>query len=120
MHDLFWELNQERRIGDLQSDINRSTNQSDTVIRRLEARVDRLALINTALWEITMKRLNISQDELEAKVTEVDVRDGLLDGRIRPDNQPLRCAACDRTLMQRHRTCLYCGQAHAPSTSLAV
>lgn len=120
MYNLAWDFYQQRQITDLTGDIARSRTESQQRVRELEDRIDRLALINTALWELSLARLGITQEQIEAKVREVDLRDGRLDGRLKPTSPPLACAACGRTLMARHRRCLYCGQEHAPDTSTAV
>ncbi|CAG0975598.1 hypothetical protein PHYC_01483 [Phycisphaerales bacterium] len=120
MINFAWDFYQQRQIGELKTDQLSDSREHSAAIQRLEDRLDRLALINTAMWELIVARLGLTQQEIANQITEVDLRDGVLDGRIRPNDAPLKCSQCGRTLMQRHRTCLYCGQNHQPDTSAAV
>jgi hypothetical protein len=77
-------------------------------IRDLRHEVGRLQLINQALWELIRGRLNVTDAELEQKVTEIDLRDGVQDEAI--TIVPLKCPTCGRVSSSRHWKCLYCGQ----------
>lgn len=71
--------------------------------------MDRLALLTTALWSLASERLGITEEELQARVQQIDLSDGKLDGRVAvPTSQ---CPKCSRQISRRHRTCLYCGTA---------
>lgn len=74
----------------------------------LEDRLDRLLLVCTALWELLRDRTELTEEDLLAKVQEVDLRDGQADGKI--SRTVKKCPACGRTMSLRHRQCLYCGQ----------
>lgn len=76
-------------------------------VRDLEFHVARLSLLNQALWEVVRERLNIADADLEKKITEVDLRDGVQDGAM--TNGPLKCPQCGRVSNSRHWKCLYCG-----------
>ncbi|MCC6144405.1 MAG: hypothetical protein IT368_11425 [Candidatus Hydrogenedentes bacterium] len=77
-------------------------------VRDLRYQVERLALLNQALWELLRARLNLSDAELEAMAQQVDLRDGVADGKM--TQQPVRCPTCARVSNSRHAKCLYCGQ----------
>lgn len=79
-----------------------------TEVVMLRAQVERMALLNQALWELVRARLQLSDADLERMVNEVDLRDGVADGRITP--QPVRCPSCGRVSNSRHDKCMYCGQ----------
>ena len=51
-------------------------------LRLLEQRVNKLGMVNQALWEIVSKDQGYDNDKLLAKLAEIDLRDGQLDGRI--------------------------------------
>lgn len=89
------------------SHISQTTNliQSDVVCLRDE--VERLSLLNQAMWELLRERLRLSDDDLEKKAQEVDMRDGKPDGKM--SRHPLRCPQCGRVTNSRHKKCLYCG-----------
>lgn len=73
----------------------------------LRRQVERLSLLNQALWELLRDRLGMTDAELEAKAAEVDLRDNQADGRITA--HAVRCPKCGRVNNSRHAKCLYCG-----------
>ena len=70
-------------------------------------KIDRLVLIHRSMWELVRASNNLSEDDLLKKVTEVDLRDGTLDGKI--ITPPKKCSGCHRLISRRHRRCIYCG-----------
>lgn len=79
----------------------------EDIATALEDKVDRLALICRAMWELIRERYNLSEEALFDKVTEVDLLDGSLDGKVRIP--PKKCSRCGRTVSKRHMRCIYCG-----------
>lgn len=77
-------------------------------IREVRMQLERLTLMNQALWELLRERLQLSDAELEQRVAEVDLRDGVADGKLTPT--AVRCPSCSRVCNARHAKCLYCGQ----------
>lgn len=77
-------------------------------IRELEQQVQRLMLLNQALWELLRDRLQLTDGDLERMAHEVDMRDGVEDGRM--TDTALRCPTCGRVSSSKHWRCLYCGQ----------
>jgi hypothetical protein len=57
--------------------------------------------------EILRDRLGISGEEIEAKIHEIDMRDGKLDGTFRLP--PKTCKECGRVSGPASASCLYCG-----------
>jgi Fe2+ or Zn2+ uptake regulation protein len=78
-------------------------------IKRLDRRIDKLVLVNQALWELVQEKTGLSEIELKSRVLEVDARDGAIDGRL--GATVLHCAKCGKAIAHHHRTCMYCGQA---------
>lgn len=74
---------------------------------RLEDRIERLLVVTDALWELASEALGLTDDQLTAKVVEVDARSGAVDGRrarvIR------RCPTCDAAIAHGRPTCAFCG-----------
>ena len=70
-------------------------------------KMDRLVLICRAMWELIRASNNLSEDDLLKKVTEVDLRDGTLDGKM--TIPPKKCPNCNRLMSRRHTHCIYCG-----------
>lgn len=76
--------------------------------RLLEVQVERLSLLNQALWEILCDKLGLTDAELMKMAEEIDVRDGKRDGKITA--RAVRCPQCQRVNNSRHSQCMYCGQ----------
>lgn len=76
-------------------------------LRRAHERTDRLALVCQALWELLRERAGLSENDLVQRIREIDLRDGVADGRITP--VPVVCPACHRQSTSRREECLYCG-----------
>ena len=76
-------------------------------VSELMRKVYRLELLNQALWKLARDRLSLTEEELEAKTKEIDLRDGVADGRI--SEVPLKCPSCGRVSSSRFWKCLYCG-----------
>ena len=75
--------------------------------KHLEERVAYLALICRALFELLREKTGITEQELAAKITEVDLRDGKADGRMTP--LPKKCPSCQSMMAPRFNRCLFCG-----------
>ena len=78
-------------------------------VRVLEQQCERLNLAAMAMAEILRDCLGVTEKEIEAKLTEIDLRDGQVDGKVRPS--PLSCSKCQRTNAANRQRCLYCGDA---------
>ena len=78
-------------------------------VARLEAKVDGLALVSQALWELVRERTSLTDADIRAKVSEIDERDGRVDGRLL--GTPSNCEGCGRTVHTRQAACMYCGTA---------
>lgn len=74
----------------------------------LEAQLDRLLLANEAMWTLMRDKLGLTDNELLDRITEIDLSDGQLDGRVR--KTPVSCPKCKRTIARRFTRCMYCGQ----------
>lgn len=73
-------------------------------------RLEKLQLVTQAMWEILRERHGVTDEELEAKILEVDLRDGTKDGRMA--RAVAVCGTCGRkTGVRHHRACFYCGEA---------
>ncbi len=76
-------------------------------VGQLEEKLDRLALICRAMYELLQETSGVSDEQLSAKITEVDLRDGKADGRVTPQQKP--CPECDAMICARFNRCLFCG-----------
>lgn len=115
---MLWDFIQQGQIGRAEwtaQDANATAKDSLSETRLLKAHlqtleqtVERTALAAMALAEILRDRLGVTEAEIEAKVQEIDLRDGRLDGRVRTQIQA--CQHCQRPNAAHRRACLYCGQ----------
>ena len=74
----------------------------------LENKIESLALTCHALVEI-LRQHGITSEMLAAKMEEIDLRDGKLDGRMSPVSKA--CGRCGRRNSKNRTNCLYCGDA---------
>jgi hypothetical protein len=95
----------------------RDTRDLEEQVRLLEHQLGRLALASVAMAEILRDHLGISGELIEAKIHEIDLRDGKLDGTFHP--LPKTCKECGRVSGPICVTCVYCG-AMLPNESLLV
>ena len=83
--------------------VDRSAHQ----IEHLERKVDKLSLACQALWEMLCERTGLTDDQLLIKMQEVDLRDGVADGKM--TRRVVECPACHRNSTTKRAKCLYCG-----------
>jgi len=112
MIDFIWNLKQESRIAEAQTDASRAKDEITTYknrIRDLEFSLNRMALVSQAVWELLSSRLGIPESELLARISEIDLRDGVADGRM--SAQVSHCSDCGRPVNTKRSRCIYCGTA---------
>jgi hypothetical protein len=85
----------------------RETRELEREIRDLKRQVEHLTLVSGALMEVLRDQLGIPGEQIEAKIREIDLRDGQLDGKFQPPAKS--CGACGRVSGARNATCIYCG-----------
>lgn len=88
---------------------------AEMLARELKWNVDKLTLVNQALFELLQEKFGLTEAELMAKMTEIDMRDSHLNGQA-PHSGPVACEACGKTYSKRHNHCLYCGHVNAFSS----
>ena len=80
--------------------------QAQNEVRLLEVNLAKALMINEALWEIIRDKLQLTEDDLNRKLYEIDMRDGVLDGK---NEIPVtECPNCKRKVSNRHPACIYC------------
>ena len=113
MLNTVWDLYQSYRISELDGKISdvQTARTQDAVARdaafRLEDKVDKLALICHAMFELIQESTGISEDQLRKKIVEVDLRDGQADGRVTP--RAKKCPKCEAMMSPQFGRCLFCG-----------
>lgn len=111
---MLWDLIQHYQIGQLGAKVDRMHDASnrEAIARdanlQLADKVEGLALVTRALFELLQESTGVSEDQLRAKITEIDLRDGQADGRMTP--KPKKCPKCDAMMSPRFGRCLFCGE----------
>lgn len=83
--------------------------QSQQNIDLLRCDIERLLMICEALWSMIREQHGYTDEELYRRVTQIDMRDGRLDGRVAP-SPPAKCPHCGHVLAKRRPVCLFCGK----------
>ena len=107
-----WEWYQQNRILNAEtsaSDARRRADSAQAKSETLQQQVDRLTLMNAALWTILRERLSLGDVDLLERMDQLDASDGAIDGRYRPP--PRLCPACLRRSASTSPRCMYCGRA---------
>ncbi len=73
----------------------------------IEDRMERMLLVIEAMWSL-MRENGLTDDDLAARIRELDESDGTADGKRTP--QPVRCTACDSMVSPRRTSCAFCGE----------
>jgi len=110
MTNMFWAMHSVRAANEAASTANRSAakaRDARTTAKQLENRVDQLVLVCMAMWSLLREKTDLSEEDLAARVQQIDLQDGSLDGKVK--RELARCSHCGRTLSRRHVRCLYCG-----------
>ena len=110
---MLWDLYQQYRIEQTDGKLDRVETAaagdaaSVRAALRLEEKVDRLALICRAMFELMQESNGIPEERLKAKVLDIDLRDGHADGKVSP--QQRRCPKCKAMMSPQFGRCLFCG-----------
>jgi len=109
--DLIWDIYLQRQINDANASANQAHQKATDQqyhIKQLEQSIDKLVLINMAIWNLLKTKTGLTEADLLKEMETIDLRDGVADGRITPSAS--LCPKCGRTVSSRHKRCLYCGQ----------
>lgn len=83
----------------------RSKNDTNKLLD-LSERIDQLVLVLEAMWSL-LREQGLSDDQLRARIAEIDAADGLTDGRhSRP---PEQCDGCEAMVPAGLTHCQFCG-----------
>lgn len=107
---MFWEIYQWKEISNARQQAGRAELKSEQLhhnIALLEDKIESLALACQSLWELLRDNTDLTEAELNAKIQEIDLRDGRQDGKL--SRVVDDCPSCGRKTSKRRRTCIYCG-----------
>ena len=107
---MIWNAYQEVRIGGAERTAESAEAKVDRcarTIEELQRHIQRLSLACQAMWELLRDCSDLTQDDLEKKILEIDGRDGCVDGKI--GVQQLDCPSCGRKTNSKRNSCVFCG-----------
>lgn len=81
----------------------------ETTVEILKCDIERLLMISEALWTILKQKNGLQDEDLTKVISEIDLRDGKLDGKVAPDTAR-KCPNCGQILGKRRPFCYYCGK----------
>jgi len=108
-----WDLNQNLKIHTVQTDANRANYKADKAGRKAVASlesVERLTLILRAMWKLIEEHTDLTEEDLIKTVREIDLMDGRLDGKFKPDATPGTCQNCGNKVHPSQVQCQFCGK----------
>ena len=73
----------------------------------ISERVNRLVLLCAAMWSI-LEETGATEEQLKARIEEIDATDNVLDGRITA--RASQCTACDSMIAPGLTACQFCGE----------
>ncbi len=80
-------------------------------VERLEDLLARHALVLKTLLTFCEQKGMFKEPDFLKQMEEIDLSDGVADGRYKPQGQPLECVACGRKNRRTALRCMYCGEA---------
>jgi len=83
--------------------------EAQTEVEALRFDIERLLLINEALWSILKEKTDLQDADLIRRIADIDLADGKLDGR-KAKSPPRPCPHCQRVLAKHRPRCLFCGK----------
>jgi hypothetical protein len=85
----------------------RSISNVEERLLELESQVNRLLLINAALYDVIKVKLGVTDEDISNRIKELNEKSSLFE----PINDQLvrKCKKCGKNLIQRRSLCVYCG-----------
>ena len=76
-------------------------------LQSLRRRTEFLSVACQAMWVLLCEKAHLADADIQAKIREVDLRDGNPDGKISGAME--FCPACGQSTNNVRKSCLYCG-----------
>ena len=76
---------------------------------KAQKNTERLYMVVQAMWELLREKVGMTDADLEAKIHEIDLRDGRLDGKDASQTATHACRQCGRTILSGQSVCSWCG-----------
>lgn len=92
----------------------RSISDVEERILELEEQLNRLLLVNAALYDVIKERLHVTDEEITNRINSFTDKN-MLQGKDRLDQVVRKCRKCGKNLLQRRTLCVYCGTDNSSS-----
>lgn len=90
-------------------DAQSAARRAENALARLEDALDRQALVIRTLLTACEKAGLFNEGAFRELMNDIDLSDGKLDGKFKPQAGPQSCPACGKTNGKRAVSCMYCG-----------
>lgn len=107
---MLWEAYQHTKIAGAELTAERAMSKADRYsddIADINRHVERLSLACQAMWELLREHSGLTEADIEAKILEIDARDGRVDGKIA--SRVLNCPSCGKATNSKRSSCVICG-----------
>ena len=107
---LGWDVLQHFQIEKAKSEAQLASLKVDGLIARKDntkQELEELTLACQAMWELLRDHLGFTDDNLKAKILEIDARDEVVDGKI--GAELVDCPHCGQRASTTKPNCVYCG-----------
>lgn len=91
------------------NDASSAARRAESAMARLEDALDRQALVIRTLLTACEKAGLFNEAQFKELMNDVDLSDGRLDGKYKPQAMPQSCPECGKTNGKRAVQCMYCG-----------
>lgn len=114
--DLLWNASQQMQIEEIKHTANDAKFEAQLTAQQAidqtyipyVKQLDKLGLVCQAMWSLLKEKTNLTEQELLERVTELDLKDGVLDGKY--VKAPVDCPKCGSKMSRKFNRCLFCGQ----------
>jgi hypothetical protein len=120
MSDIFWEIYQQQgitRANGAASSAQGTALSAKGDVAELTRRVEALTLLCQAMWELVSENSGLTDAQIASRVKEIDLRDGVLDGRIKHTSS---CTKCGAVVSAKSYSCVYCGTTNSSKSPFGV
>jgi hypothetical protein len=121
--NLFWNVGQQTQIAAVEREVRdvpykaRDVAQGATEKAFLPyvKQLDKLGLVCQAMWTLLREKTGLTEKDLLDRVTELDLKDGVLDGKYA--KPPVDCPKCGAKMSLKFQRCLFCGQEYTDGSA---
>ena len=109
---LLWDLYQNKNISTARREADAAQSSSEKTayeLDKLKHQVDKLSLSCQAMWELLRDHSGLTEDDIQAKIVEVDGRSGEVNGKM--GARLVDCPSCGNPTSSARAACDRCGGA---------